>query len=508
VVDPQRELTWLRRLRECSHLLAAEWDPEKLFPLVLDAAVELTEAERGYLVRVLGKRPSGGYRYRIEAARGFEGSTLQPSKGSVSRTVIKRVVDSGEGIVTEAEDDLLGISSVERRRVLSLACVPLKLRGEILGVLYLDNRWNRGAFTPPDLPLLNTFAEQAALAIDTAERLAREQARRAELDATHQRLRQAEAALGALEQAPSGALHPVRDRFAGLVGSSLAMQGLYEEIETAARAQEVVLVLGESGAGKEQVARAIHQLASPDAPWVVQGCAGLSAEQIHTELLGRAEGGGYQGSLSQAAGGLLLLDEVCELPAAAQARLLRILQDRTYRPVGSDRSLPLECRVVATSSKDLRAGVEAGAFRADLFYRLDVLRLVVPPLRERAGDVPLLIEHVAAAQGRRLSLSPKARELLVSYAWPGNVRQLENEVRRLVAAGQLQVAPQHLSPEIVEGRGVSAPVSVGGRTLGEMEKGMVAAALEACKGNKARTARQLGIPRSTLYNLLARYELL
>lgn len=482
--DPSRdrEILFLRRVRDLSHLLAQERDLRKLLSLILDAAIELIGAERGFLIRVEGRKPEGGYKFKVEVARGFDKATLAGSGAEVSRTVVKRVVEGeGEGLVTtdEGQADVLEVSSVQARQVRSIVCVPMRLRGEVTGVLYLDHRFTAGAFTSEDLPLLLTFADQAALALETAE------------------LRAPEAPLP-----PPLAEAGKTSALGRLVGRAPATRRLFEEIERAARSWDPVLVVGEPGSGKDAVARELHEQGSfPEEPFQVVHCG--AGEELMGLLFGDASAGG---ALTRVGRGTVVLDEISMAPLEVQSALVQALQLRRVRVPGERRERPLHCRVLATTSVDLRAQIATGRFRAELFYRLDVLRIEVPPLRARAEDIPLLFDHLLRFTGRRLKLSSRAQRLLLGYAWPGNVRELDNEVRRLGNLAQPQISAQHLSAEIREGRGVAqAAAQVSGRTLEEVEEHMVQAAMDACKGNKSRAARQLGIPRTTLYHLLKRY---
>ena len=192
-----------------------------------------------------------------------------------------------------------------------------------------------------------------------------------------------------------------------------------------------------------------------------------------------------------------------------QSKLLRVLQEGQVRPVGAGRPRDVDCRVIAATHHDLRERVEQKTFREDLYYRLDVLRIAVPPLRQRPEDVPALLTHFLQRQTQApVEITAKALELLVGYSWPGNVRELENEARRLATLGPEKITVRHLSAEVREGRGLArAGGQYAGKTLGEVEKEMVIAALQESGGNKARAARQLGIPKTTLYHLIDRYEI-
>jgi DNA-binding NtrC family response regulator len=314
------------------------------------------------------------------------------------------------------------------------------------------------------------------------------------------------------EEEPS---RPTRGaRFGRLVGGSPAMTALYEEIERAARSWSPVLILGEEGTEVESVAREIHAR-SPraKAPFISLDCA-QGESPIESELLGHRRGArpwarsDRAGSLVLAGEGTLFLRGLNELTPALQHELTRVLRDGHVTPMGGQRPQEVLCRLVAATHVDLRALVEVERFRADLYYRLDAQRVIVPPLRQRPGDLPGLVQEFSREEpgSPSLQLSAHALKLLASYTWPGNVLELRNEIARLVTRGDV-VTAQSLSPEIREGRGVMRSVSFAGLTLGEMESEMLKAALEDCGGNKARAARQLGIPRSTLYHLIERHGL-
>jgi len=494
--DDERELLWLRRLRDLSAGLAAEVEAQRLFPRILDAAIELTDGERGFLVRVSERGADGKATFRVEAARGFKKGTLDNPRGHVSRTVVKRVLNRGDrGLVTTSEEDrdVVDATSVQQRNVLSILCVPLRLRGVALGVLYVD-RPEAGAFSERDLPILESLADQAALAVDRAERPSPVVAPAAPVAEVEEE-----------QQAPQ--------RFGALLGTSQPMLKLFGRIERVAQSDAAVLIQGESGTGKELVARELHARgANPDAPFVPVNCGAIPEGLMERELFGHVKGAytgaeaAGRGLFLEAAHGTLFLDEVGDLPLPLQAKLLRVLQERRVRPLGGLKLLPVTCRIVAATHRDLEQLVAEGAFRQDLFYRLDVLRLHVPPLRARGDDVLLLAEAIAKAVDPGAALRPDARATLKlrSYSWPGNVRQLENEVRRLLAAGHGAFGEEALSAELRE---AGPRTEFKGRTLGEVEKSMLVEALREARGNKSQAARELGIPRSTFYDLLDRYDL-
>ncbi|WP_374265297.1 sigma-54-dependent transcriptional regulator [Zoogloea sp.] len=285
----------------------------------------------------------------------------------------------------------------------------------------------------------------------------------------------------------------------GLVGHSEAMHRLSDLIRRVAPMPSTVLILGESGVGKEVAARALHQI-SPRAErsFVALNCAAVSAELMESELFGHVRGAftgareARRGLFHYANGGTLFLDEIGELPLALQTKLLRVLEERRIRPIGSEAEVPVDVRVVAATNRDLRAEVAAGRFRQDLFYRLEVVTVAIPPLRERREDIAELAGHFNAQLSTRLGLpplplTPADLARLSAYAWPGNVRELRNLVERALILGGL--------PATGEAAGFADPLPL---SLAEVEKRHILAVLEQCGGNRARAAALLGVSRKTL----------
>jgi DNA-binding NtrC family response regulator len=300
-----------------------------------------------------------------------------------------------------------------------------------------------------------------------------------------------------------------------LIGASEGMRALRSAIGRVARSDATVLVTGETGSGKGLVARRIHALsARRGAPFVHVDCAALSPTVIESELFGH-ERGAFTDAVTRRAGrferageGTVFLDEIGDLDPRLQAKLLRVLQDREFERVGGSRSLPMRARVVAATHRDLPARVAAGRFRADLYYRLDVLHLAVPPLRERAGDLPALVEdalaRIAAQRGGRpLRVPEAALARLRRHPWPGNVRELHNVLERCatLCAGEV------LEPRDLEAA-LRPALSVGGRAAqAAPDRDVIASELAATGGNVRRAARRLGMARSTLRYRIERYGL-
>ena len=288
----------------------------------------------------------------------------------------------------------------------------------------------------------------------------------------------------------------------GVVCQSGSMQSLCDRLKRIAPTQATVLITGESGTGKEVAARALHRMSNRhDGPFVPINCAAIAAELIESELFGHVKGAftgaqtAREGLFYDAQGGTLFLDEVAEMPPAAQAKLLRVLEERRIRPVGSEQEIPVDVRVVAATNRDLKEDVARGRFRQDLYYRLQVVELDLPPLRERPEDIPLLARHFIATMAQTLKvpaleLTPRVLARLSAYDWPGNVRELRNLIERSLILGWFDLGNE------ADGAGEAA--SDCGDTLEAVEKRHILATLEACQGNKSEAARRLGISRKTL----------
>ncbi len=303
-----------------------------------------------------------------------------------------------------------------------------------------------------------------------------------------------------------------------IVGKSPQMLDVYKMVARVAPSTATVLVAGESGTGKELVARAIHTH-SPRAggPFVAVNCTALSESLLESELFGHARGAftgavaAKRGLFQAASGGTLFLDEVGDMGPKMQAQLLRTLQDGEVRPVGGSEAIEVDVRLVCATNRDLEADVKSGRFREDLYFRINVVTLKLPSLRERPGDIPILVAHFLAKLAHReghpaAAISPEALALLSGYAWPGNVRELENAVERAVALAKGVVLPSDLPPELL---GTLSPRPATGLiddrpTLAELERRYIELILAESGGNKKRAAERLGIDRRTLYRALER----
>jgi len=315
-----------------------------------------------------------------------------------------------------------------------------------------------------------------------------------------------------------------RDALNGeIVGQSQAMKRVYDVIRRISTSDATVLIHGETGTGKELAARAIHQSSSRQAgPFVAINCAAVPENLVESELFGHARGaftGAHAertGLLVQATGGTLFLDEIGELPMEMQPKLLRALQERKVRPVGANAEVPFDARLISATNRDLDREVNEKRFREDLYYRINVVTVEIPPLRDRAGDILLLAQHFlqrdsgAGSKGLR-AFAPSAAEKLMSYAWPGNVRELENCVERAVALARFDQITVEDLPEKVRAYQsdrfvVATDDATAVVTLDELERRYIQQVLRLAGGNKSRAAELLGLDRRTLYRKLDRYD--
>ncbi len=309
--------------------------------------------------------------------------------------------------------------------------------------------------------------------------------------------------------------------FGTLIGESPKMTELYTVLAKIAESTAPVLITGESGTGKELVARAIHEASSREGPFVAVNCAAMPAQLLESELFGHERGAftdarsSKRGLFVTANGGTIFLDEIGELPLEIQPKLLRALQERVVRPVGATTEIEFDARVITATNRDLEAMVEQRTFREDLYFRINVLQVDLPPLRDRGGDVLVLARHfldriAARAHKRIVGFSPEAAHKMIAYAWPGNVRELENCIERAVALAsydhiQIGDLPEKVrafrSEHIV--LATDDPTTL--VTLEDLERRYVARVLESVNGNKAAASRILGIERKTLYRMLERW---
>ena len=519
-MDMQRENSeFLLRLLEISRRLTSETDSDAVLERIVDSAIEVLEAERGFLVLVEGNNR------RIAVARNLDHEEVRDAQKKLSQSIIQKVLSTGEPLVSldAGEDERLTDSrSIHKMRVRSVVCIPLQLKpaladspAETIGCVYLDHRFQTAQFLDADVELLEIFGAHAALAVNNSRLVGMLRDSNAQLndqleDSVQQLLQTRSLLKDALSK--EGERHDLP----GIAYASRAMHEVLGLVKRVAAQDLPILISGESGTGKEMLAQAVHQV-SPRAkgPFVAVNCGAISPELFESELFGHKRGAftgadrDRRGLIESASGGTLFLDEVAELSQPQQVKLLRVLQERQVRRVGEDRTRPIDFRVLSACNKDLQEEVKAGRFREDLFYRLRVFHVHLPPLRKRIEDIPLLVDHFTDKHGGLVSgdvvVEPEVYTLLAHYEWPGNIRELENEMKRALALSQGRVTPAEISPHIIEApRRTDAFIALrdGGRTLDDIlaivEKRVIKETLDQFKGNKSKTAQHLGISRNGL----------
>jgi len=493
-----------------------------LLEQILDTMVLWTGVERGLL---LLRAPNG--RLVPRAGRNLARRDLVGPQLELSHTLAGRALLEGEPVVAfDASHEMESVhESIHALKLRSVMAIPLIAHGEALGVVYLDDRVRRGAFGPKEKAWVRLVATIAAIAIAEARdrlrlrRLVRRAERAERRIGESLALREAQLGQARVELAHSQARRPNHYRHQGIVGDSSPVHDLLRVVDRVIPTDLPVLIQGESGSGKELVARTIHKHGARAAgAFVAENCGAIPETLLESALFGHVRGA-FTGASQTRAGlfevahrGTLFLDEIGEMGLAMQAKLLRILEDGEYRPLGSDSPRRVDVRVIAATHRDLDALVEAGKFRQDLLFRLNVVVLRVPPLRERQGDLPLLVDHFLKkhAAGRAIQIGPEVFECLANYRWPGNVRQLENEVRRLIVLADDVVRVEHLSEEIRAtfrpGRGASSALNLR-RRLDSVEMELVRDALKRTGGNQTRAAELLGVSRFGLQKMMKRLEL-
>jgi transcriptional regulator with GAF, ATPase, and Fis domain/tetratricopeptide (TPR) repeat protein len=522
---PTETLLLPEQISDIEGLVRALGSATELRPLlvqVLDALVLWTGVERGLL---LLQAPGGKLSARV--GRNLSRNDLVGHQQTLSHSLAEKALALGEPIVAiDATGELSSVhESVHALKLRSVLAVPLIARGEALGVVYLDDRVRRGAFGPKEMAWVRLVGAVAAVAIAEAhDRLRlRRAARRAERaeGKTNELLAKREAELGQarVELARSRDRIPTRYRYEGIIGDSQAMRELLRLVDRVIAADVPVLVLGESGTGKELIARAIHQNGiRAKSAFVAENCGALPEPLLESTLFGHVKGA-FTGAARARAGlfevaheGTLFLDEVAEMSLGMQTKLLRVLEEGEYWPVGAERSRRVDVRVIAATHRDLESLVGKGAFRQDLYYRLNVVSLRVPPLRERHGDIAALVEYFLKrySKGPPIPVRSDALELLARYPWPGNVRQLENEIRRALVLSDTSIGPEELSEEIrrvaLESRPRPMGLDLRAHVEG-LERQLVSTALERTNGNQTRAAELLGVSRFGLQKMLRRLEI-
>ena len=479
------EIEGYRKLHEFSQKLLSDYELPVLLENLMDSVVSITSADKGFLILLEDEE------FRIKVARNVDRENIKGAVEQVSDSIIRKVIQTREPLIVSdavTNSEFNSSQSVINLNLSSVMCVPLLDRGQLLGVLYVGNENIANLFEQRHLDLLTVFSSQASLIIANAIMV-----RDLQLD----------------KQLLSERLSEMR--FGRIIGACDPMKEIFRTVEKVAPTTVNVLVTGETGTGKELIAHEIHQR-SPrvDGPFVTINCGAIPESLLESELFGHVKGaftGANQtrnGKFQAADGGTIFLDEIGEMPINLQVKLLRVLQEHTVTKVGATKSEKIDIRVVAATNKHLEKAVREGEFREDLFYRLNVVLLKLPPLRERGNDVVLiakyLINEISGELGvSHKELSKESIQALRKYAWPGNIRQLENRLKKaIVLADGSVLTPEDLDlpPEVLE------PIMPLADAKERFALRYVMEALERNDGNRTQTARELNVDPRTIFRYL------
>jgi transcriptional regulator with GAF, ATPase, and Fis domain len=489
--------------------LGSRLEPSEAIEATVKATFELLP--RATHVAVLLRAENDRDRFALAVSRERPGASPadKPTESvRASRAVLRRVLADRAAVLAANAPELLSSESVLGGHLMSILAVPLWRGEDIIGLIQADNRASSGMFSEHDLERALLLAGQASLAIDNATLV--------------QRLRIAE------ERARGENVYLKRKteqkiRFDNIIGDSPAMKAVLSQLERVIDTRATVCVEGETGTGKELIASAIHhQSGRAEKMFVAQNCAALPENLLESELFGHKRGAftsadsDKKGLFEIADGGTLFLDEMGEMPMTLQAKLLRVLQEGTIRPVGATSEKQVDVRIICATNRDLSAEVEKGRFRQDLYYRLMVFPIKLPPLRDRREDIPSLAAHFLKryADEYRLEIpgfTQDALDALASYNWPGNIRELENEIQRLVIQAESGhwIEITDLSPRLRKVEGTITRIAPKQGTLKEMmeqvERWLITEALRDHGNNKTKTAQTLGITREGLHKKLAKF---
>lgn len=463
-----------------------EIDP--LLKKILSLAMDVIGAERGFVLMLNDQQ-------KLVLRVSEKISDKQAADLSdISNSALQEVMKTGEPVLSYdalTDDRFKGAESIRIQRIQSIAAVPLTLKSRPIGAIYLDSLNKRDGFTADVLPFLNAFAHQAAIAIENAR--------------LYESLREENRNLRKEIQQAHG--------FEGIIGRSPAMKKVFDVMNSVLDSESTVLILGESGTGKELVARALHYNSiRKERPFMALFCGALSETLLESELFGHKKGAftgasaDKKGLFEAADGGSFFLDEIADLSHKIQTELLRVVQEGEVKRIGEIQVRHVNVRIIAATNKDLAELVKSGQFREDLFYRLNVIVIHLPPLRERKEDIPLLANHFldkyASKSGKDVKgFSQDALKMLAGHRWPGNIRELENTVERaVILTKEAVIQPENLQLPESE---VQLPAEM---SLKDFEKYIVQKTLAENEDNISRTAEKLGVSRRWLHYRLKEWK--
>ena len=478
----------LNALLKISRVVHAIRDLEELQAQLLDLIFEVIPAGRGAILLTEGS----GLEFNCLYARTRQAG--QPQLVRVSRTIAHQVMKDNVailGVDVAASGALRDVESLVASEVRSLLCVPLTVFQRVIGCIYLDSTNATNRFQEDHLQLVAAIAGISAVALDNARRLQW------------------------LEQENQRLTTEVRQE-QSLVGEGARMKEIFQFLARVAPTESTVLIEGESGTGKELAARALHRNSHRgNKPFVAINCAAIPETLLESDLFGHERGAftgaavQKKGRLEVADGGVVFLDEIGELAPALQVKLLRVLQEREFERVGGTHTIKVDIRLIAATNRDLNDAVRTGQFRQDLYYRLAVVRLTMPPLRERREDIPMLTRHFLQKYAKRSKVKPKpvsreAMVALVNYEWPGNVRELENAIERALVMGSADMVRLEDLPESLLEQESAAEMHEGKyhASVKELKKQLILDAVEQTRGNYVEAAGILGVHPNYLHRLI------
>jgi transcriptional regulator with GAF, ATPase, and Fis domain len=483
------ELNSYRKLFEFSQKLMAEYEIGALLDQLMDAIVQVSNADKGFIVLMESNEPV------VKVARNLRRETISDAVSHLSDSIMARVIESKKAlIVSDALSDaqFRNSLSVVNLRLTSVMCVPLLERGNLIGVIYVGNDHVAQLFDESSLEVLTIFASQASLLIRNALLVNELQIDNKALSERIERM-----------------------RFGEILGSSPSMQEVFRKVQKVATTDISVLVTGETGTGKELIARELHNR-SPRAkgPFVSINCGAIPENLLESELFGYVRGaftgavGNKQGRFQMANKGTLFLDEIGEMPLQLQVKILRSLQDRTVQKVGDTNADPIDVRIIAATNRDLEAEIKAGRFREDLYYRLNVVHLHLPPLRDRGDDIVVLVRYMlgrySPEYGNKVrGFSPSAIAAVKRHRWSGNIRELENRVKKaVVLAEKALLGPEDLGLAADE----LPPILSLADARDKWQRDYINEVLALNGGNRTKTARDLGVDPRTIFRHLEKED--
>ncbi len=519
-----------QRLLELNQQLNSQQQMEPLLERILDSALELTGAKRGFLI---SRKDAGTLReipspLNVIVARQMDRKFLDHPEFQYSRSLVEQVIRSGTPLlIEEANRDtrFVDYQSIHDLGLKSILLCPLQVNGHVQGVIYVDNHSAPNIFSREDLDILQALGGQAAIALGNLQLVSQLTHSKQEVQELNKQLtgdlknRETELRSAQTELARAKQDLEFRYNYENIVGQSSVMRDVFHLLDRVTDTDIPVLIHGESGSGKELIARALHYNSSrKQHPFISENCAAIPENLLESELFGHKKGAftgaesDHEGLFQQADGGTLFLDEIGDLPLKLQPKLLRVLQEKSFRPLGNKRWLKVDVRIVAASHQDLQELTQAGKFREDLFYRLHGIQVSLPSLRERREDIPLLIDHFFKKFSRDTRRRPPllertALDLLVSYPWPGNIRELESTLRNAFLLNEKSIGRDGLrfKPELFEESPRRKSSSSDTDSQGEKDK--IIQALKKTGYNKVKTAKHLGWSRKTLYNKMELYNI-